>query len=89
MTENEPSKRKPLGKYLYKKILIRSLPAAAQAGVRFGALTAFVLLSLSPDFTSNAYLKWVTFFLAVYGLWKLFDRLDDRIGEFLNRNKIT
>lgn len=85
MSEHEPYKRKPLGEQLYENLFSRFLPKMIQTFIRSFVMMAFILLTLGGYMTSNSYLRWVIFFLAVYGLWKLFDLLDNMTDVFLKR----
>ena len=87
MPKNELYKRKPVGQRLRELFFLIALPALARSFVRYFVVTGFVLLFLPRYIPSNDNYMWGVFFLAVFGLWKLFDRLDEGIEDLLRRAK--
>ena len=84
MPKDKSSDENGILQFLLELLLI-AIQAMAQAAVRYFIVVSFILLSLGGYILTDKYYVWGVFLLAVYGLWKIFDLIDDKTEGLLKR----
>lgn len=69
---------------LLHALSIRFFASAARAFGRYFLLIGFVLFFLPRYIPANDSFMWLVFLLALYGLWKLIDLLDEKCRDYFN-----